>query len=145
MYYIPTEIKTPYYCAVQIFFPCKMIALFPTKRPGNNCLGSCRENQYQHHLSYYQVYRVFQLALTHFEDLFYVIMEVSVYSWGLDIWVSSTSFQTSDIGWPQQPPTEKVLKFNMIFHDSTKKYFLSKHQYKDKFYTLDDSEVLSSD
>jgi hypothetical protein len=25
------------------------------------------------------------------------------------------------MGWPQQPPTEKVLKFNMTFHDSTKK------------------------
>ena len=37
----------------------------------------------------------------------------------LDICVSSTSFQKNDIGWPQQPPTEKVLKFNMIFHDYT--------------------------
>ena len=35
-----------------------------------------------------------------------------------------------DLMWPQQPPTEKVLKFNMIFHDSTKKYFCSKHQNK---------------
>ena len=25
----------------------------------------------------------------------------------------------------QQPPTEKVLNFNMIFHDSTKKYAMS--------------------
>ena len=37
--------------------------------------------------------------------------------------VSSTSFQKTDIGCPQQPPTEKVLKFNMIFHDSTQKNF----------------------
>ena len=29
-------------------------------------------------------------------------------------------FKKHYIGWPQQPPTEKVLKFNMIFHDSTK-------------------------
>jgi hypothetical protein len=29
-----------------------------------------------------------------------------------------TSFQKNDIGWPQQPPTEKMLKFNMTFHDS---------------------------
>ena len=29
-------------------------------------------------------------------------------SGGLDIWVSSTSFQKSNIGWPQQPPTERV-------------------------------------
>ena len=35
------------------------------------------------------------------------------------ICVSSTIFQKNDISWPQQPPTEKVLEFNMIFHDST--------------------------
>jgi hypothetical protein len=33
-----------------------------------------------------------------------------VASRGLEICVSSTSFQKNDIGWPQQPPTEKVLK-----------------------------------
>ena len=35
----------------------------------------------------------------------------------VDIWVSSTSFQKSNIGWPQQPPTEIVLKSvkNCIF------------------------------
>ena len=33
----------------------------------------------------------------------------------------------------------------MIFHDSTQKFFFSKHQNKAKFNTLDDSEVLSSD
>ena len=27
---------------------------------------------------------------------------------GLEICVSSTSFQKNDIGWPQQPPTERV-------------------------------------
>ena len=44
-------------------------------------------------------------------------------SGGLDIWVSSTCFQKINISWPQQPPTEKVLKLNMTFHDSTKKIF----------------------
>ena len=41
------------------------------------------------------------------------------------ICVSSTIFQKNDISWPQQPPTEKVLEFNMIFHDSTpqKRFF----------------------
>ena len=29
-------------------------------------------------------------------------------SGGLEICISSTSFQKNDIGWPQQPPTEKV-------------------------------------
>ena len=64
---------------------------------------------------------------------------------GLDIWVSSTSFQKSNIGRPQQPLKEKVLKFNMIFHDSTKKIFFLKHQNKAEFKNLDDFEVLSSD
>ena len=41
----------------------------------------------------------------------------------LDICVSSTSFQKNYIGWPQQPPTEEVLKFNMIFHDYTPNFF----------------------
>ena len=27
---------------------------------------------------------------------------------GLEICVSTTSFQKNDIGWPQQPPTERV-------------------------------------
>ena len=44
-------------------------------------------------------------------------------SGGLEFCVSSTSFQKSNIDWPQQPPIEKVLKFNMIFHYSTKKLY----------------------
>ena len=63
----------------------------------------------------------------------------------MDICVSSTSFQKNDIGWPQQPPTEKVLKFNMIFIDYTSKLFFLKHNNKAEFKCLDDSEVLSSD
>ena len=31
-----------------------------------------------------------------------------VSSGGLEIWVSSTSFQESNISWPQQPPTERI-------------------------------------
>ena len=31
-----------------------------------------------------------------------------VSSGGLEIWISLTSFQKSNIGWPQQPPTEKI-------------------------------------
>ena len=50
-------------------------------------------------------------------------MNVSVYFWGLGIWVSSIRFWKSNIGWPQQPPTEKLLKFNMSFHDYVKKKF----------------------
>ena len=66
-------------------------------------------------------------------------------SGGLEICVYSTSYQKSNIDWPQQPPTEKVLKFNMIFHDSTQKNFFSRHKDKAEFKCLDDTEVLSSD
>ena len=64
---------------------------------------------------------------------------------GLEICVSSTTFQKNDIGWPQQPPTKNVLIFNRIFHDSTKKSFFSKRKNKAEFKCLDDSEVLRSD
>ena len=68
-----------------------------------------------------------------------------VASGGLYICVSSTSFQKNEIGWPQQPLTEMVLKFNMIFYDSTPKNVFSNHKYKAEFKCLDDSEVLSND
>ena len=57
----------------------------------------------------------------------------------------TTSFQKSNNDWPQQPPTEKLPKFNIIFHDSTPKSFFSKHKNTAEFKYLDDSEVLSSD
>ena len=64
---------------------------------------------------------------------------------GYDIWFLSTSFQKSNKGWPQQPQTEKVLKFKMIFHYSTQKIIFSKHQNIAEFKNLDDSEVPSRD
>ena len=39
----------------------------------------------------------------------------------------------------------KDANFNMIFHDSTQKFFLSKHENKAEFKCLDRSEVLNSD
>ena len=39
---------------------------------------------------------------------FLVKVKISVHFWGLGIWVSSTSFWKSNIGWPQQPPIERV-------------------------------------
>ena len=66
-------------------------------------------------------------------------------SGGVDFCVSSTSFQRISIGWPQQPLTERVLKFDMNFHNSTKTFSFSKHQSKAKFKNLNDTEVLSSD
>jgi hypothetical protein len=48
------------------------------------------------------------LALTDRQiEIFYFISLVA-YSGVYDILVLSTSFQKSNIGWPQQPPTERV-------------------------------------
>ena len=60
--------------------------------------------------------------------------------------VSSTSFQKNDIGWPQQPLTEKVVKFNMILHDSTQKKFFQHTKLKlnpNAWMTLKSSVVTS--
>ena len=79
-------------------------------------------------------------SINHFIDLWFIVG-----SGGLEIWVSSTSFQKSDIDWPQQPLTLKVLVSNLIFHDSTPKHYFLKHQNKAVFNNLDDSEATSCD
>ena len=58
--------------------------------------------------------------------------------------VSSTSFLKSNIGWPQQALTERVLKFSMIFPDSTP-FFSSKYQCKAELWNKNNTEVHSSD
>ena len=45
---------------------------------------------------------------------------------GYDFCVSLPSLQKSNIGWPQKPPTEKLLKYILIFNDCTKKLFFFK-------------------
>ena len=79
-------------------------------------------------------------SINNFIDLWYLVA-----LGGLGICVSSNSCQKNDMGWPQQPPTEKMLKFNMIFQDSTPKHFFSKHRNEAEFKCLNNSEVLSSD
>ena len=54
-------------------------------------------------------------------------------------------FFKSNIGWPQQPQTEEVLKFKMVFYDSTPHSIFSKRQNKAEIQNLDDSEVLTND
>ena len=49
---------------------------------------------------------------------FQVQKKVAAHSGDRDIWVLSIFFQKSNVGWPQQPPTEKVTIFNLIFYDS---------------------------
>ena len=45
-------------------------------------------------------------------------MKVSLSSWDLDIWVSSTKLKKSNIGLPQQPPTYNIcfIKIKPIFY-----------------------------
>ena len=71
--------------------------------------------------------------------------DISLTAWsrGLPICVSSTTFQKSSISWPQQPLAEKMLKFNLIIHDSTQNKCISKHQNIAEFKNLDDFEVPS--
>ena len=78
-------------------------------------------------------------------SIFFFELWCIVGSGGLEIWVLSCSSKKSNIGWPQQLPTERVLKSNIIFHDSTKAFCFSKHQSKAKFKNLDETEVLSSE
>ena len=54
---------------------------------------------------------------------------------GLEIWVLSTSFEKSNTGWPQQPLTERVLKFDMNFYDSTKTFFFQNIKVKPNSWT----------
>ena len=41
-------------------------------------------------------------------------LKLSVYSLGVDIWLLSFKFYFGLIGWPPQPPRERVLKINKI-------------------------------
>ena len=57
-----------------------------------------------------------------------------------------------DLTRPKHPPKEKVLEFNISFHDSVKKIFFFKYQNKVtlalkiiEFKNLEDSELHSSD
>ena len=94
-------------------------------------------------ISYWNVFYELTLTDRNMQARFY--LKVVLKSWGSDIWVSSTSFQKSNIDWPQQPPTEIGPK---IQHDISWFYhffFLSKHQNKAELKNLHGSEVLSSD
>ena len=63
----------------------------------------------------------------------------------MDILIIKTNFQKCNLGWPQQPPTEKVHKLKNDISSFHQKKCFSKHQNKSKFNNLDDSGVLSSD
>ena len=94
-------------------------------------------------ISYWNVFYELTLTDRNMQARFY--LKVVLKFWGSDIWVSSTSFQKSKIGWPQQPQTEIGPK---IQHDISWFYhffFLSKHQNKAEFKNQYGSEVLSSD
>ena len=61
------------------------------------------------------------LALTGIKIDNFIDIMCSTNAWGYDILTFVTIFQKSNIGWPQQPPTERVSdisKKNWIFDDS---------------------------
>ena len=74
-----------------------------------NCFGHIQG------ISYWNVKS--NLGLTDRNMLIGLCLKLSVWSWGLDIWVLSTNFQKSNIDWPHQPPTEMltILVKNCIF------------------------------
>ena len=58
-------------------------------------------------------------------------MQVKFLNMVLECWYgefldTTIIFQKSNIGWPQQPLTEEVLKFNMIFYDWVPNFYVSK-------------------
>ena len=64
-----------------------------------------------------------KLALTDTQIEIFDLISLIECLGGYNIWVLSTSSQKSNIGWPQQPPIEKVLNINLIFHECIKILF----------------------
>ena len=56
----------------------------------------------------------FDLALTEVNMQIEFDWKLSVYSLGLDIWLLSFKSKSGLMGWPPQPPRERVLKINKI-------------------------------
>ena len=68
--------------------------------------------------------------------------------WVVEIYAWLTIWNFFDLMWPQRPPTENVLKFNMSFHDFVKTIFFKTSKESDispQIINLEDTEVLSSD
>ena len=59
----------------------------------------------------------YELALTDRNMQVKSCLKVVLESWDYKFLIYILGFQKSNIGWPQQPLTEKVLIFNMIFYD----------------------------
>ena len=81
----------------------------------------------------------FNLALREKNIQVKLYLKVVLKSWDVDTLITRTNFQKRNLGWPQQPPTEK-----WYFMISLKKWFL-KHQNKAKFKNFYDFWVLGSD
>ena len=56
----------------------------------------------------------FNFALTERNVQVEFVLKVSVYSLGLDMWHLMFKFNFGLIGWPPQPPRERVPKINKI-------------------------------
>ena len=101
----------------------KKIKLHPILGPSVSLVwGKSSWVKYVQGISYWNVKS--NLGLTDRNMLIGLCLKLSVWSWGLDIWVLSTNFQKSNIDWSQQPPIEKVLKFSKNFHDSVENFLV---------------------
>ena len=88
----------------------------------------------------------YELALTDKDMQVEIGLNMVLECWDREFFGITTIFQKNNISWPQQPPTENVLNFNMIVHDSTKKKIVFQNiKNKVVFKNLDDSGVLISD
>ena len=80
----------------------------------SNPLGFCRD---QHPANIHSVRGqsvFFNLALTERNKQVKFDLKLFVYSLGVDIWLLSFKFSFGIMGWPPQPPRERVLKINKI-------------------------------
>ena len=58
----------------------------------------------------------------------------------MEILIIGTNLKKSNLGWPQQPPTENVGGIKKLYFMIPLKKWVSKHQNKVKFKNLDDSQ-----
>ena len=86
--------------------------------------------------------RFWHKVKTSLEQMFWQIHQKLMLSGFLS---RSIIWNFSDLTQPQQPPTEKVLKSNMSFHDSFKRFFFQNIQINSWNYWIQESGRLSSD
>ena len=119
------DIKLAQWPEMEIMYPCQFAEIWLEKRMNRTLAGTSKTlldllAQYYTEscvltnsldlviqgVSHWNV--SFKMALTDRNMTVRFCLKVFVYSRGLEIWVSSTTFQKISKGWPQQPPKERV-------------------------------------